>query len=127
MRENLQIRLLAGERVDPSDVLKLDDALKQYLPQGKPIAVEITIVNPDPQPEPPPSAPPPTETKPSPLASSAPTNVVELPRPRSAGELITDTMRRFNQLRGYGVAPDGGWVEAIHHAAANGLVKEQHT
>jgi hypothetical protein len=66
------------------------------------------IVPPPTPPDPPPSAPPPTKTKPSPPASSAPTNVVELPRPRSAGEPITDTMRRFNQLRGYGVAPDGG-------------------
>jgi hypothetical protein len=36
LRENLHIRLLAGERVDPADILKvLDEALKQYLPQGQ--------------------------------------------------------------------------------------------
>jgi hypothetical protein len=65
------------------------------------------VVPPPTPPDPPPSAPPPTKTKSSPPASSAPANVVELPRPRSAGEPITDTMRRFNQLRGYCVAPDG--------------------
>jgi hypothetical protein len=90
MRESLQIRLLAGERVDPSDVLKLDEALKQYLPQGKPITVHVEIVDsspheplpPPPPPDPPPSAPPPTDTKPSPPAPlpAAASNVVELPR-----------------------------------------------
>ena len=45
LRENLQIRLLAGERVDPADILKVAEALKQYLPQGKPLSVKVTIVN----------------------------------------------------------------------------------
>jgi hypothetical protein len=45
MRENVQIRLLEGERVDAADVLRLDEALKQYLPQGKPLSVQVTIVN----------------------------------------------------------------------------------
>ena len=44
LRENLLIRLLAGERLDPADILKVDEALKQYLPQGKPLAVKVEIV-----------------------------------------------------------------------------------
>lgn len=82
MRESLQIRLLAGERINPSDVLALDAALKQYLPQGKPITVQIEVVDPVPLPEPSPPTPPPTETKPSPPAPlpAAASNVVELPR-----------------------------------------------
>jgi hypothetical protein len=67
MRENLQIRLLAGERINPADVLALDAALKQYLPQGKPIKVEIEIVDSVPQRDPPP--PPP-----DPPAAPAPTS-----------------------------------------------------
>jgi hypothetical protein len=45
LRENQLIRLLAGERVDPADILKVDEALKQYLPQGKPLSVKVVFVN----------------------------------------------------------------------------------
>jgi hypothetical protein len=41
MRENIQARLLRGERVDPDDLLKIDAALKQYLPERK--APQITV------------------------------------------------------------------------------------
>ena len=44
MREAIQIRLLAGERVDPADILKIDDALKQYVPHRKPPLVELVVV-----------------------------------------------------------------------------------
>jgi hypothetical protein len=89
-RENLQVQLLRGERIDPADLIKLDAALKQYLPQGKPLEVTINIVDrkpgqsspepPDPPPTPP-TSPPPSD-KPS---SSEPSNVVPLPL-RSAAE-----------------------------------------
>jgi len=85
MRENLQIRLLAGERVDPLDVLKLDEALKKYLPQGAPLEVNVRFVDGDdpapdtPPPTPAPSPPTPADTKPP--APSAPTgNVVPIRR-----------------------------------------------
>ena len=45
LRENLLIRLLAGERVDPADILKVDEVLKKYLPQGKPLSVKVVFVN----------------------------------------------------------------------------------
>lgn len=45
LRENLQIRLLEGRDVDPGDLLKVDDVLKQYLPRGKPLSVEVKIVD----------------------------------------------------------------------------------
>src|SRR6516165_4044021 len=35
MRENMQAKLVLGERVDPSDLLAVDAAIKQYLPQGR--------------------------------------------------------------------------------------------
>jgi len=44
LRENMQIRLLAGERVDPKDIITIDEALKHYLPQGRPHTLEIQIV-----------------------------------------------------------------------------------
>jgi hypothetical protein len=85
MRENIQIRLLAGERVDPADVVKIDECLKRYLPAGKPISVQIEVLprlNPEPD-QPSPSTPPdgggnpvPAETSPAPL----PDNVVPLKR-----------------------------------------------
>lgn len=93
MRKNLQIRLLTGERIDPGDIVKLDEALRHYLPAGKPIKVDINIVpsvgpapdtpspsSPPPDPSPP-STPPPTETGP-PAPSAAPaSNVVPLRKP----------------------------------------------
>jgi hypothetical protein len=45
MRENMQARLVVGERVDPSDLLAVDAALKAYLPQGKPATIEVKIVD----------------------------------------------------------------------------------
>jgi hypothetical protein len=44
LRENLQVRALAGERVDPDDLFKCDEVLKQYLPQGKPLVVQWQLV-----------------------------------------------------------------------------------
>jgi hypothetical protein len=44
LRESLQVRLLDGERVDPDDLFKCDEVLKAYLPQGKPLAVQIEFV-----------------------------------------------------------------------------------
>jgi hypothetical protein len=64
MRENLQIRLLAGERVDPTDILKLDEALAKFLPQGKPIEVTLNIVESDPAPDTPSPTPSPSSTPP---------------------------------------------------------------
>jgi hypothetical protein len=110
MRESVTLKLIAGKDCNPSDLRWLTEELAKFAPPEPPIKVEIEIVNPtdptplSPPPDPPPSALPPKESKPSPPASSAPT---EQTRPRSAGEPITDTMRRFNQLRGYGAAPDG--------------------
>jgi hypothetical protein len=34
MRENVQARLLLNERVEPSEVLKLDEALRHYMPSS---------------------------------------------------------------------------------------------
>jgi hypothetical protein len=82
MRENIQIRLLAGERVDPADVVKIDECLKRYLPAGKPLKVEVEFVGPEPSSTPPsptpPPALPPTDTKPS--SPSEPSNVIPLKR-----------------------------------------------
>jgi hypothetical protein len=44
MRENIQARLLRGERVDPDDVLKLDQALRQYLPERKAPSISVSFV-----------------------------------------------------------------------------------
>src|SRR6516164_4879176 len=44
MRENMQAKLVVGERVDPDDLLKIDAALKAYLPQGKPATITVQIV-----------------------------------------------------------------------------------
>jgi hypothetical protein len=108
--DNLTAKLANGADVSIDNLLKLDAAMAEIrssVPQ-EPTKVIVEIVEPTPTlppPDPPPSTPPPTvETTPSsPAPSAAPTNVVALSR-----QPITDTMRRFNQLRGYGVAPDGG-------------------
>jgi hypothetical protein len=44
MRENMQAKLVLGERVDPDDLLAVDAALKQYLPQGKPATINVQVV-----------------------------------------------------------------------------------
>jgi len=44
MRENMQAKLVLGERVDPSDLLAVDAAIKQYLPQGKPATISVQVV-----------------------------------------------------------------------------------
>jgi hypothetical protein len=45
MRENVQARLLLNERVEPSEVLKLDEALRHYMPSsggtGEPHTIRI--------------------------------------------------------------------------------------
>jgi hypothetical protein len=116
MRENLQIRLLAGERVDPGDIVKLDDALRHYLPQGKPIEVSVAFVDglepfPDPPPNPPPasppSAPPPVDTKPSEPAAPAASNVVPLPR-REVGSIHDMPGAPLKRLQG--AEPWRRWV-----------------
>jgi hypothetical protein len=45
MRENMQAKLVVGERVDPDDLLRVDAALKAYLPQGKPATIEVKIID----------------------------------------------------------------------------------
>jgi hypothetical protein len=40
----MQIRLLAGESINPDYILKLDEALRQYLPQRETPTVNINIV-----------------------------------------------------------------------------------
>jgi hypothetical protein len=45
LRENLMARAVVGERVDPDDMLRIDAALKAYLPQGKPATIEVKIVD----------------------------------------------------------------------------------
>jgi hypothetical protein len=45
MRENMQAKLVLGERVDPDDLLRVDAALKAYLPQGKPATIEVKVVD----------------------------------------------------------------------------------
>jgi hypothetical protein len=43
LRQSLEARMLLGQHVDPADLLKIDEVLKQYLPQGAPIGVTLTI------------------------------------------------------------------------------------
>src|SRR5262249_7315767 len=44
MRENLQSKLLLGERVDPDDIRKLDAALKAYMPKREAPEISVHIV-----------------------------------------------------------------------------------
>jgi hypothetical protein len=44
MRENIQARLLRGERVDPDDLLKIDVALKPYLPKHDGLQISVNFV-----------------------------------------------------------------------------------
>jgi len=44
LREGLLVRAMRSERVDPDDLLKLDAALKNYLPQGKPATINVNFV-----------------------------------------------------------------------------------
>jgi hypothetical protein len=44
-RENMQSKLLLGERVDIKDMLDLDAALKKYLPEREAPEIEIKIVS----------------------------------------------------------------------------------
>src|SRR5262249_14000047 len=44
LREGLLARAIRSERVDPDDMLKLDAALKSYLPQGKPPTITVNFV-----------------------------------------------------------------------------------
>lgn len=112
-RETITSKLISGRDVDPSALRWLVEELAKFAPPPETPKVELTIVEgitgicPACKAEVHPWEPPPTEIRPPPAPSAAPTNVVALPRPRSAGQPITDTMRRFNRLRGYGVAPDG--------------------
>jgi hypothetical protein len=91
-RENLQVQLLRGERIDPNDLIKLDAALKQYLPQGKPIELTVHFVDkhgtrmdglppPDLTPPPtPPTSPPPSDKPSAETSAPLPDNVVPLKR-----------------------------------------------
>jgi hypothetical protein len=103
LAENLRVRILGGEVVDPVIVLRLDEALRRYLPAGKPLSVQIEVVGgsnpaPDtPSPMPPspradPSPPPlpeqPSENNasaPPPAAAATPSNIV--PIRKTADEL----------------------------------------
>lgn len=118
-------RLIEGHNPDPATLRWFLEEEQRCMPPPEPLRVTVNIVNPswtkcpccahvfdpdspertpDPTPPTPPSTPPTETTKPSPPApSAAPTNVVALSR-----QPISDTMRRFNQLHGYSIAPDGG-------------------
>src|SRR5262249_29092988 len=43
-RENLTARLIAGATINPDHLLRLDEAIKPYLPAAKPTQVKIHIV-----------------------------------------------------------------------------------
>ena len=88
LRANLLAKMLLGETVDPGHLIEIDRVLKQYLPQGKPIKVEIEIVHgkgpalppPDPPSPLPTPTPLPTDTKPSAPQAPVTENVVPLRR-----------------------------------------------
>jgi hypothetical protein len=44
MREGIQARLLSGHYVEPSEVLRLDEALARYMPAADPLEVKLTFV-----------------------------------------------------------------------------------
>jgi hypothetical protein len=110
--DNITQRLANGADVSVDNLLKVDVAMaeiKASVPQ-EPIKVEIEVVNPVPLPEPspptpPPSSPPPTETSPAPSAPAA-SNVVPIKRAES-NAAVSETMRAWNRLQGYSIAPDG--------------------
>jgi hypothetical protein len=85
------------------------------------------VTDPDPPPSPPKPPTPPTETKPSPPASSAaPTNVVELPRPRSAGNRSPTRCAGSISCAVMALRPMAAWVEEIRRAAARSGEGETH-
>ena len=43
LRLNMQAAMLNGQRVDPDDLLKIDSALKSYLPVGKPATIKVEV------------------------------------------------------------------------------------
>jgi hypothetical protein len=105
LAENLRVRILGGEVVDPVIVLRLDEALRRYLPAGKPLSVQIEVVggsNPTPDtPSPTPPTPTPPDSPPDPAKptidaepvsaaatpSPSPSNVVPIPIRTTADEL----------------------------------------
>jgi hypothetical protein len=116
--ENALIRMLNGEKVDPAEAVKLHEAIRQFLPQGKPITVNVEFVNGDEPFDPPPSPAPtpptsPTETKPS--APSVPAaNVVQLRPVGSIHDMVMPSgevppLKRYQNApwRGH-VGPVGG-------------------
>src|SRR5262245_39266145 len=44
-RENLQAKLLVGDRVDIGDLLELDEALRRYLPEREQPEINVKIVS----------------------------------------------------------------------------------
>ena len=42
-RQTLAERLIAGRDVDPNSLLRIDEALRQYMPTGEPAGVHLTI------------------------------------------------------------------------------------
>jgi hypothetical protein len=62
-RENMQVRLLAGERVDIKDLLALDEAIRRHLPERDPLTITVEYV---------PSLPKEPENSLPPLAESTP-------------------------------------------------------
>jgi hypothetical protein len=109
-KEATAARLIAGQNIDPTALLRLDEALRAFMPPAEPAKVEVEFVQtiqdmcprcgfthdsgkavdePDPPPAPPtpPTSPPPTETaKPSLPAPSAP-NVVPIRRDGSVHDV----------------------------------------
>ncbi|MFZ0150737.1 MAG: hypothetical protein WAM72_20825 [Xanthobacteraceae bacterium] len=118
--DNITTRLANGGDVSIADLLRIDDAMaaiRASLPP-EPVGVTIEIVDslpqlpspdppstPPPTPPSPPSSPPPTETSPAPSAPAA-SNVVPIKRAES-NAAVSETMRAWNRLQGYSVAPDG--------------------
>ena len=64
--------------------------------------------DPDPPPAGPPTLPPPRETSPAPAAPQPQGNVVPLRKAsKSNAAPLSETMRAWNRLQGYSIAPDG--------------------
>jgi hypothetical protein len=87
-RSTFAERLVAGRDIDPAALLRIDEALRQYMPTGEPAGVRFTIqvaklcakCRAELEVEPPPVA----EERPSPPPSKPPTslNVVPLKQPQ---------------------------------------------
>ena len=127
-RETITSKLISGRDCDPSALKWLAEELAKFTPPPEIPRVDIAFVEgivgicpvckaeipdytppPTPAPPSPPSSPPPTETSsPAPSAPPAPsTNVVPIKRAESNAAPVSETMRAWNRLQGYSIAPDG--------------------